>query len=162
MWFLILSHLLLARTHLPLRGRRSEGFTLIVHAGWLSSRRRIWYFCQSSVPVGRGAISRWASAMKHRVGPARYTPLRARRSSNASGLVLLWMHVLRNGCILLVGHAGGLAIVAEKLESRFDVQIGRIKIECSLVSIQRIGSLVVTRLILRCISFKESYMISDC
>lgn len=49
-------------------------------------------------------------------------------------------------------HACGLSIITEQLQSSLDVDVGRIKVSCSLISIHRVCGLVVTRLILDTVS----------
>lgn len=75
------------------------------------------------------------------------TPLRSSRSVNRRRLVSLRMNVLRNGSVALVGSAGRTLAVLKKLETGLDVDIGRIQVGSTLVSIERISCLVVARLV---------------
>ena len=144
----ILHHLLLPRTDLPGRWGRSDGLTLIVRVWGLRLRLRMLNFRQTSTPILGGTSRSRAWSLRH-WRRTRCAPLRAWRSSNASCLVQLGVHILRNWCAM---HACGLSITTEQLESSLDVDIGRIKVSCSLVGIQRICGLIVTRLVLDTVS----------
>lgn len=66
---------------------------------------------------------------------------------NRRRLVSLRVNVLRNGSVALIGSAGRALAVLEKLETGLDVDVRRIKIGSTLVSVKCIGCLVVARLI---------------
>jgi hypothetical protein len=66
---------------------------------------------------------------------------------NRRRLVSLRVNVLRNGSVALVGSAGRTLAVLKKLETGLDVDVRRIKVGSTLVSIERIGCLVVARLV---------------
>lgn len=73
----------------------------------------------------------------------RCAPLRRSRSMNRRRLVGLWVDVLGNGSVSLVGSAGrGLAIL-QQLKTSLDMYIGRIQVGGTLVGVQSVCSLVV-------------------
>lgn len=62
-------------------------------------------------------------------------------------LVSLRVDVLWNGSVALVGSASRTLAVLKKLEAGLDVDIRRIQVGSTLVGIERIGCLVVARLV---------------
>jgi len=112
---LLVSQLLRARAQLPRYRRWAEAVTLIVGVRWLGLRLRVLDLSQTATPIMRRAW--WPSrplTYVPRRGPRRWrAPLRPWGSANTSSLVLLWMHILRYRCTMLIGHSCGLATVAE-------------------------------------------------
>lgn len=70
-----------------------------------------------------------------RLRGSRSTPLRSRRPGYGSRLVSLWMHVLGQRSTVLVWHAARGTAALEQLETRFNMDVCRIKIRGPLVGI---------------------------
>jgi hypothetical protein len=65
-----------------------------------------------------------------------------------SRLISLWMNVLWYWSVALVGRTSGCLPVLKQLQTCLNMDVGRVEICCALIGVQRIGCLVVTRLVL--------------
>lgn len=77
----------------------------------------------------------------------RGAPLRSSRSVDGGGLISLRVHVLWNRGTALVGYTSGCLAILEELQTSLDMNIGGIEVRCTLIGVQCIGSLIVTRLV---------------
>jgi len=77
----------------------------------------------------------------------RGAPLRSSRSVDGGGLISLRVHVLWDRGTALVGYTSGCLAILEELQTSLDMDIGGIEVRCTLIGVQCIGSLIVTRLV---------------
>ncbi len=109
--------------------------------GLVAVGRDSLYLCKSTavVKLGRGSAS-LVLRRRRTTAPLGRRPVKVRRLNG------LRVHILGDRC--LVRHATLLLTGAEDGETGFDMNVGGVKLGGSLVGIESIGSLVVTRLVL--------------
>ncbi len=138
--FTVLIRLLLPRrAKWPRRRGGSYRFALLIRIWGL--RLRVLNICQTPAPVLVAA--NWG---RTRYDRGRGPPLRAWRCSNTRRLVLLRVYILWDRSAMLISHAR--TGITEKRQPRLDVNVVRIQVSSSLIGVQRVCSLIVTRFVL--------------